>query len=518
MIKRELIDFFADVARTKNVERSELGTILEQLFLHIIEKERGEASNVSVIVNLDKGEIEIFAEKEIVEDVMDPVLEISLEEAVKIEPGLEIGDTFVEVIEAEQFGRRLVHAAKQFFSQRLLDIEKQNIYEDYANRIGEIVIGTVRQVHRDRVFVNIEQAELMMPRKEQISTERYRRGDTIRALIKSVEVTPKGPEIIVSRSDNHFLYKLFEMEVPEIEDGFIEITSIARQPGERAKIIVKSSDRRIDPVGACVGMRGSRIQAIVRELDNEKIDIINSSDQPEVLISRALSPAKPIKLFIEDESKYCVAIFHDDDLDIAIGRGGVNINLASKVTQYRIDAFGEKEYQKRIEAQKTLLTEVPDFPKKAVKPLEKMEIVTVGDLDAANDDDLADALDDELLENVYDSVDSFMKEAVKPDEEPEEEIVIPEDLIPAAEIAQDTEEEVPAAEEDSADEEKENPEENSDESADEESLESEKEPEEAKDQDENSDEEVKVEDDSSADEEIEEEPESLVKEEVEETA
>ena len=428
MINRELIDFFADVARTKNVERSELGTILEQLFLHIIEKERGEASNVSVIVNLDKGEIEIFAEKEIVDDVMDPVLEISLEEATKIEPGLEIGDTFVEVIEAEQFGRRLVHAAKQFFSQRLLDIEKQNIYEDYANRIGEIVIGTVRQVHRDRVFVNIEQAELMMPRKEQISTERYRRGDTIRALIKSVEVTPKGPEIIVSRSDNHFLYKLFEMEVPEIEDGFIDITSIARQPGERAKIIVKSSDRRIDPVGACVGMRGSRIQAIVRELDNEKIDIINSSEQPQVLITRALSPAKPIKLFIEDESKYCVAIFYDDDLDIAIGRGGVNINLASKVTQYRIDAFGEIEYQKRIEAQKTPVAEVPDFPITAVKPLEKMEIVTVGDLDSASDDALVDVLDDDVLEKVYDSVDIFMKEAVKPDEEPEEELVLPYDL------------------------------------------------------------------------------------------
>ncbi|MBT3216388.1 MAG: transcription termination factor NusA [Candidatus Marinimicrobia bacterium] len=427
MINRELIDFFADVARSKNVERSELGTILEQLFLYIIEKERGEASNVSVIVNLDKGEIEIFAEKEIVDEVMDPVLEISLEEAQKIEPDLEIGDSYVEVIEAEQFGRRMVHSAKQFFSQRLLDIEKQNIYEDYANRIGEIIIGTVRQVHRDRVFVNIEQAELIMPRKEQISTERYRRGDTIRALIKSVEVTPKGPEIIVSRSDNHFLYKLFEMEVPEIEDGFIEITAIARQSGERAKIIVKSSDRRIDPVGACVGMRGSRIQAIVRELDNEKIDIVNSSDQPEVLISRALSPAKPINLFIEDQSKYCVAIFDDDDLDIAIGRGGVNINLASKVTQYRIDAYGEKEYQKRSDAQKTSLIDVPDFPKIAAKSLEKIEILTVGDLDSAEDDVLDDLLKDEVLEKVYDTVDEFIKEAVKPDIE-EEEVELPEEI------------------------------------------------------------------------------------------
>ena len=323
MINRALIDVFSEIAREKNVERSELGSIIEQLFLHLIERERGDSSNCSVIVNLDKGELEIYAERQIVDDLMDPVLEILLQEASKLAPGenFEVGDTFVEVIDPAIFGRRLVTAAKQFFSQRLNDVEKRYIYEDYSQRIGEIVIGTVRQIQRDNLYINIDQAELLMPRKEQILSERHRRGDTLRAVVKSVEVTPRGPEIIISRTDNHFLYKLFEMEVPEIEDGIIEIEGIARQPGERAKIIVKSNDRRIDPVGACVGMRGSRIQAIVRELNNEKIDIVNYSHQPEILLSRALSPATPLDLYIDEEDRYCVAVFNDDDLEFAIGRG-----------------------------------------------------------------------------------------------------------------------------------------------------------------------------------------------------
>ena len=316
MINRELIDVFSEIAREKNVDRSELGSIIEQLFLHLVERDRGDSSNCSVIVNLDKGELEIYAERDIVDDLMDPVLEITLEKALKLAPGenFQVGETFVEVIDPTIFGRRMVTAAKQFFSQRLQDVEKRYVYEDYSQRIGEIVIGTVRQMQRDNIYINIDQAELLMPRREQIVTERHRRGDTLRAVVKSVEVTPRGPEIIISRTDNHFLYKLFEMEVPEIEDGIIEIQAIARQPGDRAKIIVRSNDRRIDPVGACVGMRGSRIQAIVRELNNEKIDIVNFSEQPEVLISRALSPATPLDLYIDEDDKYCVAVFNDEDL------------------------------------------------------------------------------------------------------------------------------------------------------------------------------------------------------------
>jgi N utilization substance protein A len=268
-------------------------------------------------------------------------MEITLDEIREVDAelaeDLEVGDSYVEIIDPMIFGRRMIHVAKQFFSQKLQDVEKKYIYEDYANRVGEIVIGTVHQVQRDNVFVNIEQAELRMPRKEQIKSERYRRGDSIRSVIKSVEITSRGPDIVISRSDNHFLYKMFEMEVPEIEDNVIDIRAIARQPGERAKIIVQSHDRRIDPVGACVGMRGSRIQAIVRELNNEKIDIVNYSEQSEILISRALSPAKPLDLYIDDDRKYCIAIFDDDDLELAIEKGATFVRVGT-------DIFGEREY------------------------------------------------------------------------------------------------------------------------------------------------------------------------------
>ena len=413
MINRELIEYFSEIAREKNVDRSELGSILEQLFMYIVEKERGDNSNCSVIVNIDKGEIEIYVEKEIVDDVEDPVLEILLEEANNAMPGenFEVGDVFVEIIDPTIFGRRMINTAKQFFNQRLQDVEKHYIYEDYSQRVGEIVIGVVHQVQRDNVFINIEQAELRLPKKEQIYSERYRRGDTIRAVVKSVEVTPGGPEIIVSRSDNHFLYKLFEMEVPEIDDGIIEILAIARHPGERAKIIVKSQDRRIDPVGACVGMRGSRIQAIVRELNNEKIDIINQSEQPEILISRALSPAKPIDLYIDDERKYCVALFNDDELEFAIGRGGLNINLASRVSGFRIDAFGKKQYDRQQKDQTTALADVPDFPEDLITPLDDKGIKAVSDLLDADEEQLLaiEAIIEENLEQCYLIVQNFIE-------------------------------------------------------------------------------------------------------------
>ena len=382
MINKELVEVFSEIAREKNVERSELGSIIESLFLHLVERERGEASNCSVIVNLDKGEFEIYVEKMIVEDVEDPVMEITLDEISEVDSemanDLSVGDSYIEIIDPMIFGRRMIHVAKQFFSQKLQDVEKKYIYEDYANRIGEIVIGTVHQIQRDNIFVNIEYAELRMPRKELIQSERYRRGDTIRAVIKSVEITTRGPDIVISRSDNHFLYKMFEMEVPEIEDGVIEIRSIARYPGERAKIIVQSHDRRIDPVGACVGMRGSRIQSVVRELNGEKIDIINWSNQPEILISRALAPAKPINLYIDEERPYVVAVFEDEELPMAIGKNGQNIKLASSVTEYTIDAVKKTEYEGSDDSI-IYLDEVKGISAKQIEILSKAEIHTSDD-------------------------------------------------------------------------------------------------------------------------------------------
>ena len=415
MVNRELIEVFSEIAREKNVERSELATILEELFLYIIEREYGDSSNCSCIVNLDKGEIEIYAEKTIVEEVDDYKVEITLEEAIEKEPeaaeGLVVGDVFVEVIDLTVFGRRIINTAKHFFAQKLRDVERNYIYEDYANRIGEIVIGIVHQVQRDNVFINIDQAELRLPKNEQIQSERYRRGDTVRSVIKSVEITSKGPDIVVSRSDNYFLNKLFEMEVPEIEDGIIDITSIARQPGERAKIIVQSNDRRIDPVGACVGMRGSRIQAVVRELNNEKIDIVNHSEQPEILITRALSPAKPVNLYIDEDKEYCIAIFEDENLDSAIGRSGMNINLASRLTGYRIDAYGVNQYKRLQDDQNTLLTEVDGITKKIGKSLLDANIKTVLDLMEADEESLLEitGIATSTVEQIYSSVQKFIE-------------------------------------------------------------------------------------------------------------
>ena len=413
MINRELIEIFSELARNNNVDRSELGTIIEQLFLYIIEKQYDNSSNCSVIVNVDKGEIEIYAEKTIVKTVDDPISEITLDDVHKLAPDitdLDLGDPFVEVIDPTIFGRRMITHAKNFFSQRLKDIERQGIYEDYEKRVGEIVIGTVHQNLRDAIFINIERAELKLPKSEQIPSEYFRRGDTIRSVIQSVEIKTKGPEIIVSRSDNHFLYKLFEMEVPEIEEGLVEIRSVARSPGERAKIIVCSHDKRVDAVGACVGMRGSRIQAVVRELNNEKVDIIPYSQRSEILISRALAPAKPIDLYIDDDRKYCVAIFNDDDLDAAIGRGGMNINLASRIVDYRIDAFGKTEYKKQQKEQNTLISELPDLSSDIVESLEKLGINNISGVLAADENKIMgpDGISPELMETVYNTIQLFL--------------------------------------------------------------------------------------------------------------
>jgi len=346
LIHREIIESFSAIAREKNIDRAHLGTIIEELFMVLIQKKYGEEyTNFSVIVNMDKGTIEIYQEKTVVQEVNNPIVEISLDDARKVEPDLEEGDPFIEIIDPTNFGRRLISTAKQFLSQKIREIEKQSVYDEYIQLVGTIATGDIHQVRRDNVYINIDRVELRLPKLEQIPSERYRRGGTIRALIKSVDLTPKGPDIIVSRADNDFLIRLFEMEVPEIEDGIIEIKNVARAPGDRSKIIVFSHDRRIDAVGACVGMRGSRIQSIVRELSGEKIDIINWSDQPEILVSRSLSPAKPVNLLIMEDRPYIMAVFSDEELPTAIGRNGQNINLASKVTGYTIDAVKQSEYE-----------------------------------------------------------------------------------------------------------------------------------------------------------------------------
>jgi N utilization substance protein A len=345
LINREIIEAFAQIAREKNVDRSELGEIIEKVFLTLIEKKYESTENFDVIVNMDKGEIEIYQQKVIVEKVEDPLHEISLEEAQIMEPGLEIGDPYIEIIDPGSFGRRLISQAKQILNQQIMRVEKNVIYEEYSKKVGQIIIGDVHQIRRDAIFINIGKAELKMPREEQIPNERYRRGESIKSILKEATLGITGPEIIVSRADPNFLVKLFENEVPEIYDKTIEIKKVARHPGDRSKVIVESNDRRIDAVGACVGIKGSRIQAIVRELNNEKIDIINNSMESEILITRALSPAKPYMLEIDEEKKKALAIFNDDEISVAIGKMGQNIRLASEVTGYVIDAIKRSDYE-----------------------------------------------------------------------------------------------------------------------------------------------------------------------------
>lgn len=384
MINKNIIDAFSEVAKQKGIDRTNLNTIMEELFMSMILKKYGEdTDNFSVIVNMEKGEIEIYQEKIIVDNVSDPVKEINLADASKIEPDLDVGDPFVEVIDPATFGRRIINTAKQYLSQKIRDVESKSTYDVFSKKIGRIVTGNIHQIQRDRIFINCESAELILPKNEQLPVDRYKRGESVRGIVKSVDYSSRGAEIILSRSDDRFLEQLFEMEIPEIEDGVIEIKNVSRVAGDRSKIVVYSSDRRIDAVGACVGMRGSRIQSVVRELNGEKIDIINWSDLPEVLISRSLSPAKPINLYIDEDRPYAVAVFEDEELAMAIGRGGQNILLASAVSGYTIDAVKKSDYESK---DSMYLDEVKGITKKQLAVLLENDIKTVDDFIAKEDD------------------------------------------------------------------------------------------------------------------------------------
>ena len=326
---------------------------------------------------MERGEIEIYQEKDVVDKVSDELLQISIDEVKKVDESLNVGDIYIDIISIETFGRRLINTGKQFLIQKINDVKKKAIYDDYFTRIDDICTAYVHQIQRDRIFLSTEQKiEILLPKTEQIPNDRYRRGDQVRGIIKSVEYLTKGPEIILSRNADKYLEKLFELEVPEIEDGIIEIRKVSRIPGDRSKVLVYSSDRRIDAVGACVGMKWSRIQSIVRELNGEKIDIINFSERPEILISRALSPAKPINLYLDEKKPYALAVFNDDELAQAIGINGSNIKLTSRISGYEIDAVSQTEYNK---SQSYSLSEVDKISEKICKVLGDNNINTTTD-------------------------------------------------------------------------------------------------------------------------------------------
>ena len=340
----DIVEAVSQIAKDRNVKREALGEILENIFISLIKRKYGTSDNFDVFVNMDKGEVEIYQIKTIVEEVEDPVTEIELARAQAVEPDLELGDEFMEIIDPMSFGRRLITAAKQSLNQKIREAEKEVLFEEFKDRVGEIIVGDVRQITRNEILISVDNMELLLPRSEQIYNEKHHRGDTIRAVIKEVRQTNRGPEVVVSRTDPQFLVRLFEIEVPEIYDGIIEIRNVARFPGDRAKVAVLSNDKRIDAVGACVGLKGVRIQSIVKELNNEKIDVINFSSEPQLFISRALSPAKPIRMVLNEDEKSAVVIIPDDQISLAIGKGGQNRQLASKLTGYEIKTVRESEY------------------------------------------------------------------------------------------------------------------------------------------------------------------------------
>ncbi len=344
--KKVIIEAFTEMAKHKSIDRDLLQGILEETLTMIIRKKYGQNANFEIIVNMEKGDIEIYLMKEIVEHVEDEVTQISLEETKKwSDEKFEIGDDFVEEITldniADSFGRRLVTMASQNLNMRIREIEKDNVYREYVNKVDEIIVGEVYQVRRHDILVMHNKVELRLPREEQIPNEpnKYKKNHTIKAIIKEVKRHGMGgqPEIIISRASDEFLARLFEIEIPEIYDGIILIKSIARDPGERSKVAVQSFDDRVDPVGACVGMKGIRIHSIVRELNNENIDLVEFSEDPQVFIMRALAPAKVNEIELINETKTANVTVSDDQVALAVGKNGQNVRLASKLTGYNIN-------------------------------------------------------------------------------------------------------------------------------------------------------------------------------------
>ncbi|MBN1408024.1 MAG: transcription termination factor NusA [Calditrichaceae bacterium] len=423
-MNNEIMEAITQIAKDKKIEKENLRDILENIFISMVEKKYGTAENFDVIVNIDKGDIEIFQEKTVVEKVEDPVSEIDLESALKIDPDAEIGEEVVEVIDPAEFGRRLIVTAKQSLNQRIRDFERENVMEEYANRIGEIIIGDIHQMHKKGIYINLDKTEVFLPREEQIYNEHLRRGETVRCLIKEVRNQGRGPEIIVSRADKQFLVRLFELEVPEIYDGIVEIKRVAREAGDRSKIAVESIDRRIDAVGACVGMKGVRIQAVVRELNNEKIDILNFSSEPEIFIPRALTPAKPVKVIVNQEDKLAVAIIKDDEMSLAIGRNGQNLRLASEITGYQIEPIKESEYEAEGTAVSTSIEEVDELSPSIKKKLLEANIYKVIDAKNLGEEGLAEipGLGPKSVEKILDVIQEYLSKSqdIEEDEEDEE--------------------------------------------------------------------------------------------------
>ncbi|CAN5250688.1 transcription termination factor NusA [soil metagenome] len=395
-VSKLIIQSFAEIAKDKGIDKDLLLSILEDVFRSMIRKKYDSDEAFEVILNADRGEIQILHIREVVpaDELTNEVTEITLEEAQKQDPDLELYDEYAQEISITDFGRRAVTMARQQLAQRIREIEKDNIFEDYSDRIGDIVLGDVYQVRNNKdILVNHNGVELLLPKNEQIYKDRYRKGDTIRAVVVEVKRIGGNPTVIISRTSPMFLERLFENEIPEVFDGIIELVRIAREPGDRSKVAVQSHDERVDPVGACVGMKGIRIHAVVRELQNENIDVINYTSDKFEFIKRALQPARVLKVELTDDGKKANVLVPADEVSKAIGKGGVNIRLASKLADVEIDVFREVEEEDDIDINEfeidfgpetiSLLHEIGCDSARAVLQLDEDELVrrTEGKID-----------------------------------------------------------------------------------------------------------------------------------------
>ena len=343
-----LIDAFQEFKDAENIDRPTMMKVVEDVFKTLLRKKFGSDENFDVIVNAEKGDLEIMRHRTIVEDgqVNDPLAEVQYSDAVKIEPDFEVGEELFEPIDLYDFGRRAILAAKQTLASRISDLKKNSLAKKYSERIGEIISAEVYQVWKKEILLLDEEGnELILPKSEQIPQDYFKKGENTRAVVKKVDMRNNTPVIILSRTSPDFLAKLLEIEVPEIFDGLIVIKKIVRDPGERAKVAVESFDDRIDPVGACVGMKGSRIHGIVRELKNENIDVINWTNNTQLLIQRSLTPAKITSMELDQENKHANVFLKPDQVSLAIGRRGVNIKLASELTGFELDVYRDDEGQ-----------------------------------------------------------------------------------------------------------------------------------------------------------------------------
>jgi len=399
-----LIESFAEFAQNKNVDRPTMIRILEDVFRTMIRKKYETDDNFDIIINADKGDLEIWRFREIVDDNSEDIWDhdkISLTEAREIEPDFEIGEEVAEEVKLVDFGRRAVMTARQTLIQKIKDLEKDILFQKYKELVGEIIIGEVYQIlSREVLLIDAEGNELIIPRSEQIPKDRYRKGDSIRAIVHRAEMVNGNPRIILSRVSPDFLVRLFESEVPEVYDGLITIKKVVREPGERAKVSVESYDDRIDPVGACVGMKGSRIHSIVRELQNENIDVINFTENSDLYISRSLSPAKISSIKIDEDEGRVAVYLKPDQVSLAIGKGGQNIKLASKLVGLEIDVFREMgDYEDEDVDLREFSDEIDDW---VIEEFKKIGLDTAKSVLAITKDDLTRRIDleEETIEDV----------------------------------------------------------------------------------------------------------------------